>query len=307
MGNPIKVKYKFGQIEFEAEGDSCDVEKQRDYFMNAIIPVATTIVNRIPAVEEGVIEKPTVKYIDVVKDNATSSTNRTNLITFLKDYKDLSDRDFTLLAAFYHEQQSASSYVFTSEDVRNFFKEARRPEAKNISDILLKLAKAGLIMETDNPENKIPKPYLITQDGLSFIEQYTPKERAEKNTKRSPVTKKKIDSIYKDLNTDDLQLRKYPIIKDLKSSKEQIILAMYIITEEEKGKWFLTTDVEYILTNIFNIHITLKQVSNLFDRNRDLFAKQPSERNKKANEYRLLSGAVDFAKKIIAENLNTSD
>lgn len=57
MGNPIKVKYKFGQIEFEAEGDSCDVEKQRDYFMNAIISVETTIVNRIPAVEEGVIEK----------------------------------------------------------------------------------------------------------------------------------------------------------------------------------------------------------------------------------------------------------
>ena len=47
MGSPIKVKYKFGQIEFEAEGDSYDVEKQRDYFMNAIIPVATSILNNV--------------------------------------------------------------------------------------------------------------------------------------------------------------------------------------------------------------------------------------------------------------------
>ena len=43
-----RIKFKIGEIEFEAEGDSNDVEKQRDYFMNAIIPVATTIVNRIP-------------------------------------------------------------------------------------------------------------------------------------------------------------------------------------------------------------------------------------------------------------------
>ena len=64
MGNPIKVKYKFGQIEFEAEGDSNDVEKQRDYFMNAIIPVATTIVNRIPSIEkESLDNNKSITYI----------------------------------------------------------------------------------------------------------------------------------------------------------------------------------------------------------------------------------------------------
>ena len=66
MGNPIKVKYKFGQIEFEAEGDSNDVEKQRDYFMNAIIPVATTIVNRIPSIEKESRKSSIVTYKKLV-------------------------------------------------------------------------------------------------------------------------------------------------------------------------------------------------------------------------------------------------
>lgn len=77
---------------------------------------------------------------------------------------------------------------------------------------------------------------------------------------------------------------------------------MYVVTMEKKGTWFLATDVEYIILNFFNEHITLKQVQNTFDQNRNLFAKQKSESNKKANEYRLLSGAMNMIESIISEN-----
>ena len=304
MGNPIKVKYKFGQIEFEAEGDSIDVEKQRDYFMNAIIPVATTIVNKIPVIDRK--NESLSREIEYVENNNNNlrinNSVRANLITFLKDFKDLSDRDFTLFAAFYHEQESGDSYIFTSEDVKEFFKEARRPASKNNSDILQRLVKAGLIMEADNPDNKTPKPYLITQEGIKYINEYKPKEKIDKKIKGTTNTKRKVNSVYSKLNADDLNLSKYPSIKNLKSAKEKIIMIMFIITEEKKGLWFLATDIEYILINALNIHVTLKQVKNLFDRDRDLFAKQKSEKNKKAYEYRLLMGAIDFAKELIEKN-----
>lgn len=305
MGNPIKVKYKFGQIEFEAEGDSLDVEKQRDYFMNAIIPVATTIVNRIPSIEAKKLDDVTdTKYLDNDKNNSVvKTTNKENLISFIKDYKDLSDKDFTLFAAFYHEQESGSDYTFTSEDVKNFFKEARRPPSKNYSDLLQKLVKAGLIMDADNPDNKTPKPYQITQGGINYINEYTPKERVEKKHKNATTSSKKIESVYSTLNSEQLNLAKYPSLKSLESAKEQIIMIMYIITEEEKGKWFLATDIEYIALNVFNLRITVKQVKNLFDRNRDLFTKQKSEKNKKAYEFRLLSNANDLAQEIIKKTV----
>ncbi|WP_234971917.1 hypothetical protein, partial [Fibrobacter sp. UWP2] len=122
------------------------------------------------------------------------------------------------------------------------------------------------------------------------------------SSRKVPVSKKKNESNYAFLNADELNLSKYPAIKDLKSSKEKIIMTMYIVTSEKKGTWFLATDVEFIVLNVFNEHITLKQVQNTFDQNRDLFAKRKSESNKKANEYRLLSGATNIAETIISEN-----
>ena len=303
MGNPIKVKYKFGQIEFEAEGDSIDVEKQRDYFMNAIIPVATTIVNKIPALERKNESLPhEIEYVE--NNNNTLRINnsvRANLITFLKDFKELSERDFTLFAAFYHEQEAGDSYVFTSDDVKTFFREARRPAAKNTSDIIQKLAKAGYIMEADNPDNKTPKPYQITQNGITYINEYKPKEKSDKKIKGTTNTKRKIESIYSELNADDLNLSKYPIMKNLKSSKEQIILAMYIITNEGKGSWFKNSDIEYIMPNLFDIYITKDQISNVF-RTKNWYETKKAEDDPKSYTHRLLSLAKDFAEKLIKEN-----
>ena len=305
MGNPIKVKYKFGQIEFEAEGDSLDVEKQRDYFMNTIIPVATNIVNRLPTIEAKKLnDDVATKCLDANKsDSVIKSINKENLISFIKDYKVLSDKDFTLFAAFYHEQESDSDYAFTSEDVKNYFKEARRPASKNYSDILHRLVKSGLIMDADNPEGKIPKPYQITQSGISYIKEYTPKEHMERKRKNATTSSKKFLSVYSTLNSEQLNLEKYPSLKSLQTAKEQIIMIMYIITKEEKGKWFLAADVEYIALNIFNLRISLKQVKNFFDRNRNLLTKQKSEKNKNAYEYRLLSNADDFAQEVIKKNM----
>lgn len=313
MENQLKLKIKIGQVEFEAEGDANAVTEQRDFFIQSIVPAASSFLDKIQSIEAArVAESPTNSQI-VQNETATSALpysnvsdnidwSRTNLVSFLNKYGELSDRDFVLFAAYYHEQQQESAYVFTVEDVKKFYSEVRRPPYCNNSDLLKRLVQKGLIMDAPNEAGRIPKPYVISQDGLQYINTYTPKEKAEKKARKNPIPRKKNESIYASLNADELDLLKYPAIKDLKSSKEKIIMAMHIVTAEKKGTWFLATDVEFILLNIFNEHITLKQVQNTFDQNRNLFTKQKSESNKKANEYRLLSGATNMAEMIISEN-----
>lgn len=313
MENQLKLKIKIGQVEFEAEGDANAVTEQRDVFIQSIVPAASSFLDKIQSIETArTIEPPTNNQIvqnetvapALPYSNASNNIDwsRTNLVSFLNKYGELSDQDFVLFAAYYYEQKQESAYVFTVEDVKNFYSEARRPPYCNNSDLLKRLVQKGLIMDAPNETGKIPKPYVISQDGLQYINTYTPKEKTEKKARKVPVSKKKNESIYAFLNADELNLSKYPAIKDLKSSKEKIIMTMYIVTSEKKGTWFLATDVEFIVLNVFNEHITLKQVQNTFDQNRDLFAKQKSESNKKANEYRLLSGATNIAETIISEN-----
>lgn len=314
MENQLKLKIKIGQVEFEAEGDATAVTEQRDVFIQSIVPTASSFLDKIQSIEATrVAESPTSSQI-VQNETATpalpysnASNNidwsRTNLVSFLRKYGNLSEQDFVLFSAYYHEKKSSPlPFVFTVEDVKKFYGEARRSAYSNNSILLNRLAKAGFIIDAPDAEKASPKPYVVSQDGLTYVESYIPKEKTEKKVRKAPATRKKIESIYTSLNADELNLSRYPAIKDLKSSKDKIIMAMYIVTTEKKGTWFLATDVEFIILNIFNEHITLKQVQNTFDQNRNLFAKQKSESNKKANEYRLLSGATNMAETIISEN-----
>lgn len=303
MGNPIKVKYKFGQIEFEAEGDSYDVEKQRDYFMNAIVPVAKSIVSVIPISNQETIESPKLLESSI-EEKTNLNLERTNLINYLKPYGNLSDRDFVLFSAFYHENKDGiTPYIFTSETVKSYFNEARKPAAKNNSDILQRLAKSGLIMDADNPENKVPKPYSITQEGIKYINSYNPKDYKETANKRSVTKQRKTESEYQTLTTDLLNLDKYPDISKIEKSKDQMLFAMYIITKEGKGDWFSTNDLDYIMTNLFDIKMTKDQITNVF-RTKSMFDSKKDDSNLKGFKHRLLKKANEYVEKLIQDIIN---
>lgn len=311
MENQLKLKIKIGQVEFEAEGDANAVTEQRDVFIQNIVPAASAFLDKIQNLETAKIIEPTTNHKLLQNDlessplSATNTTNdwgRTSLTSFLNKFGELSERDFVLFAAFYHEQkQPDNNYVFTVDDVKNYYSEARRSPYSNNSQLLNMLVKAGLIIDAPNAETASPKPYLISQEGLSYVESYKPKDKSEKKNKKPSVTKKRIDSIYASLNADDLNLSKYPAVKDLKKSKEQIILAMYIITNEQKGEWFNNSDIEYIMPNLFDIHITKDQITNVF-RKKSWFDERKDENEPKMFKHRLLSQAKDFAKSIISNS-----
>jgi len=313
MENQLKLKIKIGQVEFEAEGDANAVTEQRDVFIQSIVPAASSFLDKIQSIETARAAEPPVNKQIVLGDASTQAlsysdtTNnndwsRTNLITFLDDYGELTDRDFVLFAAYYNEQKNQdSNYMFSIENVKKYYTDGRRPSYSNNSQLLNMLAKAGLIIDAPNAENTSPKLYIISQKGYKYITNYEPKDKSDKKPRKTNVAKKKIESAYSSLNADDLNLSNYPAIKNLKTSKEQIILAMYILTNEKKGEWFKNSDIEYIMPNLFDVRVTRDMVSNAF-RQKSWFDTQKAEDDAKSQKHRLLAHAKTFAEKIIAEN-----
>lgn len=314
MSDVLKLKYKVGEIEFEAEGPAEAVEQQRVNFMNVVLPAAVDAMVRTQAVIE---HQP---YIDAATQPAMleaglpveplatpnqpeNDFSRTSLASFLKKYGTLGDQDFTLFAAYFDEKKNGTK-AFSIENVKQYYQEGRRAAYSNNSQLLRQLAKKGYIMDTSAPEDaKAGKYYMLTNDGIAYIEAYTPKE--DSGDKKKPRAKKatnKKDSVYSTITADDLNLAAYPEVKSLSPGKEQVIMAMYIVTCESKGEWFNVDDVLYLLTYIFEVHATTKSISNVFDKNKSLFTTQQDPNNKRALQRKLLSGAKDFAMEIIEDS-----
>lgn len=315
MSDVLKLKYKVGEIEFEAEGPAEAVEQQRVNFMNAVLPAAVeamvrtqTVVEHRPYIESA--SQPPMIEAGVKNEHlATTSSqpendfSRTSLASFLKKYGALNEQDFTLFAAFFDEQKNGNK-SFSIDDVKKYYAEARRPVPTNPSMSLNRLAEKGYIMDAPKPEDaKNGKYYMLTTDGIAYIDAYVPKEGTGEKKKARPKTKtttSNVSDAYKSINADDLNLKNYPAVKSLSGAKEQVIMAMYIVTNEGKGEWFTVDDVIHMLINVFEVSANTKKVGGVFDRNKGLFASEQDPNNKKAYRRKLLSSAKDFALEIIA-------
>ena len=315
MSDTLKLEYKVGAIEFRAEGAADAVEQQRINFMKAVLPAAVEAMLRTQATpvqvsyigdapQAPMIEAGTGPKLETVVSSPETDLSRTNLSAFLKQYGTLTEQDFTLFAAYFDEIKNGKR-EFSIDDVKKNYSEARRPLPKNPSMSLYKLTEKGHIMDAPAPEGaKAGKYYILTDAGITYIKEYTPKDNnGEKkiHTKARKVTNK-ASSSYASINTDDLNVENYPVVKTLSGAKEQVIMAMYIVTNEGKGEWFTVDDVIYLLVNVFEIPADVNKVNGVFKRNKSMFASVQDEQNKKAFKRKLLSGAKDFAKSIIEGN-----
>lgn len=313
MSEILKLKYKVGQIEFEAEGPAEAVEQQRVNFMSAVLPAAVDAMVRTQSIveEKNYIESRTNAPLlegknGTVDDKLNTSVGgdfaRKSLSSYIKQYGDVNEQDFTLFAAYFYEMKNGTK-AFSIEDVKKYYPEARRPLPKNPSMSLYALAQKGYIMDADPPaDDKSGKWYMISDEGIAYIENYVPKEdKGEKKKTRSRTKKSglNVSEAYVSITADDINVKNYPAIKSLSGSKEQVIMAMYIVTNEGKGEWFTVDDVIHLLVNIFEISINAKKVSGVFDRNKSMFATEQDTNNKKAYRRKLLSGAKDLAEELI--------
>lgn len=316
MCDVLKLKYKVGEIEFEAEGPAEVVEQQRVNFMNAVLPAAVeamvrtqTVVERPayiePTTQPTLLEAGMLDNSQATPQKTETDFSRTSLASFLKKYGVLGDQDFTLFAAYFDEKKNGTK-AFSSENVKQYYQEGRRQAYSNNGMLLKYLVQKGYIMDTAAPEGAKPgNYYILTTDGIAYIESYVPKEDSGEKKKPRVRTKKsasKISEAYASITADDLNTRNYPAVKSLSGAKEQIIMAMYIVTNEGKGEWFTVEDIIHLLINVFEVPADKDKVNGVFKRNKGMFASEQDPANKKALRKKLLSGAKDFAISIIQDS-----
>lgn len=310
----IRVKFEIGEIKFEAEGSADLVERERSMFTNTLLPSAVEALVRTRSATQVTqyIEEPQQPAMllttenSIPKENNISSTavdtdlSRTSLRSFVNAYGVLSEQDFVLIAAYYDEKKNDKK-SFSSENVKQYYADARRQKYSNNSELLKQLTQKGFIMDDPDAEKKIPKQYILTDEGIKYIETYQPKEEVEEKAKtlKPKRARNKKSSIYSSLNADDLKLCKYPEVKNQSTFKKQMILMMYIVTCEGKGETFSLADVQYLMTHVLGLPATEKQIGGIFDKNRSWFYSEQDPNNKKAYRRKLLQGAKDFAQSII--------
>ena len=146
---------------------------------------------------------------------------------------------------------------------------------------------------------------MLTTDGIEYIEAYVPKEDSVE--KKKPRTKAKkstpnISEAFASITADDLNTMNYPSVKSLSGSKEQVIMAMYIVANEGKGEWLTVDEIIHLLINVFEVPANADMVNGVFRRNKSMFTSEKAPDNGKALRRKLLSGAKDFAEKIIEDS-----
>ena len=89
-----RVKFKIGEIEFEAEGTEEVIERERGIFLNSILPAAIEAVVKTRVVKnvndsylssvEGAVQEIEYKEEDCTKAEEENDLSRTSLVTFIK-------------------------------------------------------------------------------------------------------------------------------------------------------------------------------------------------------------------------------
>ena len=117
MCDVLKLKYKVGEIEFEAEGPAEVVEQQRVNFMNAVLPAAVEAMVRTqtvveqpayiePTTQPTLLEAGMLDNSQAILQKTETDFSRTSLASFLKQFDPLREQDFTLFSAFFDEQKN---------------------------------------------------------------------------------------------------------------------------------------------------------------------------------------------------------
>ena len=307
--NEIRVKFKIGEIKFEAEGSADLVERERSIFNNILLPAAIDAIVRTHSVI------PNAQYIDksnmqqsialpqdtivaLPEQSRVSSTidfSRTSLASFVKSKGAEAHYDFILCAVYYNEKRNGVS-SFSSATLKDLYSEAKKLLPNNLSMSLSELVKKGFIMEDPSAKNSNPKVYILTSDGEELVDNMQPKEKKSQTKPRKAQSKEK--SMYANVNCDELSLDNYPEIKALKSFKEKMILILYIITNEGKGEWFTTSDVLCLMTDIFGESATKDQVEGVFKREKRWFKSENIDGNNKLVHRKLLNEAKSFAQSL---------
>lgn len=201
MDKNLKVKFKIANvIEFEAEGMSEDVERERAEFLNKILLAAISAVSQTQTImpsREAVIDiSQTNNELLEVHEISELSINE-----FLNQKGFASQIDMAI-GLIYYKQTYCNCTDFNSEELKNYFSDAKTPAPKNPSDTIGKLVGKSYIM---NAESK--GRYKLTRTGIQYVVDYKKqdigskgKKKVSLGTTKKSVASKEVYQMNKDLD-----------------------------------------------------------------------------------------------------------
>lgn len=134
MNNRIRIK--LGPIEFEAEGDSELIQREREQFFN-LLPQAITAVTPVVGERTQLIEiasdmAETTDISGSALATKTSSTHYESIAVYLNEKSFVNDVDLVMGVSYYLDciEQTGE---FTRKDIESKLSEARRPIPSNVS------------------------------------------------------------------------------------------------------------------------------------------------------------------------------
>lgn len=287
-----KLKIKYGMIEFEIESDPETIEKERKAFLETLPTITVLANNKIYEennTEVELIDESKVKYLPAQTKKIT-----TNLNTFLHEKGFSSDID-KCLAVIYFMNEVENVESVNNQIIKERMQKAKLIIPKSISVALNGLTAKGFIQLLEQDGNK-GMNYYITQEGIKYIEEYEKKDKKGKSMRKNKTTKKNIANRYSFLTKEMMNLEQYPEFSKLKSSKDKIMLIMYIMKEIDKGEYFTITELEYIISQIFNDKLSTDTIKGVFKNQSSAkyFDKRNVVNNNKVNEYKMLQSGFNY-------------
>lgn len=298
-----KIHIKLGPIEFEAEGDSELIERERAQFFT-LLPQA------IMAVSPVVPSTPQVLEVEDIHTQSTRPMEHTpildapertpqyeSLAEFMRDKKFSTGVEIVMGVAYYVEHFDGMD-SFTSKDIEAALDNARQTKPGNISQMLIQNIKKGHLRELKEKKDGL-KAYCVLEKGKNWCEEYIPHiSENKKKAAHSKAPKPNVESSLASIPLDELNLDKYCDISQLTKFNEQMLVVMLMYTREKEVEYFSYNDIVSVFKTKFKIPATDRKVRYAFDSGGTMFDKKVE---KKIVYHKLMVGGIREAERIIAE------
>ena len=304
-----KIRIKLGPIEFEAEGDSELIEREREQFFS-LLPQAIAAVSPVVPPSSQLLEaKPVEENFSELPINTPASTQLAHngeyesLAGFLNDKKFSTGVEIVMGVAYYIEYINKAG-AFTSKDVENALDESRKDKPGNTSQMLTQNIKKGYLRACKEKKDGL-KSYCVLDRGKDWCESYVaPVKDDKKKGSRTKQQKSPVESSLICISTDELNLDKYCDVSQIAKFNEQMLVVMLMYTREKGIEYFTFNDIVSIFKNKFRLPATDRKVRYAFDNGGTMFDKKVE---KKIAYHKLMSGGIKEAERIIAYQQTAAD
>lgn len=301
-----KLKLRYGEIEFEIEGNSETVAKEREEFQKSLIPAMEVFLQRrkpITYIQESNpqdIELPLNDTKLISSCSCSSNSEYANFAHFLKIKGFNTDVD-KVIAAVYYISEICHKNTITRDEIEQEFKNAKQPSLTNLSAVIASNIKKAHMEELEKIDNK--RTFRILQPGIDYCKNYIPKEEGSKKTAK--VVKHNKTKQVKDypsllVAVDHLHMEeKYCDITQLSKTDEQVWVLMYMYTKETEFNTFTKKELQKIMKEKFSLSLTDDQIRRFFEN-----AGKNVDKVQRGREHsiKLLQGGLKKAEEIINKN-----